>query len=82
MDFTRFFEHATDTKLAPYVGQLRQALAQVEPEKHGDYLRWLQAVADLPPVAVSQLALDQGLVTLGQIAAGHCGCRQHASIGN
>ncbi|RLU00774.1 tRNA 5-methoxyuridine(34)/uridine 5-oxyacetic acid(34) synthase CmoB [Ketobacter sp.] len=65
MEFDAFFDHAARTPLAPYGAALRSALAQVEPDKHGDFARWQQAVLDLPRVAISSLALDQAVVRAG-----------------
>ena len=66
MDFKAFFDNATRTSLAPFVPALRSALSQVEPDKHGDFSRWQQAVQTLPQVAVSSMALDQATVRAGE----------------
>ena len=66
MDFEAFFDHAARTSLAPFTAELRAALNQVEPDKHGDYARWQQAVQDLPQVSISSTVLDQSVVRAGE----------------
>ena len=66
MDFEAFFNHAARTSLAPFVPALRAALNQIEPDKHGDFARWQQALQGLPQVAISSMALDQGTVRAGE----------------
>ncbi|RLU03296.1 MAG: tRNA 5-methoxyuridine(34)/uridine 5-oxyacetic acid(34) synthase CmoB [Ketobacter sp.] len=66
MDFQAFYDHASRTPLAPFVPALRSVLSRVEPDKHGDFARWQQAVQDLPQVAIASMALDQSVVRAGE----------------
>ena len=66
MDYSRFFKHISQTRLAPFADHLSRMLAAVEPEKHGDYERWQQALNGLPPVPVSSMDFDESAVRVGQ----------------
>jgi tRNA (mo5U34)-methyltransferase len=66
MDFSAFYQHASENQLAPYLDHLRQTLQRLAPDQHGDYGRWQQAVAELPTVNISSMALDQSVVRVGQ----------------
>ncbi|AUM12626.1 tRNA 5-methoxyuridine(34)/uridine 5-oxyacetic acid(34) synthase CmoB [Ketobacter alkanivorans] len=67
MDYSRFFKHISQTGLAPFADHLSRMLAAVEPDKHGDYERWQQALNGLPQVAVSSMAFDASAVRVGQV---------------
>ncbi|MDY6919652.1 MAG: tRNA 5-methoxyuridine(34)/uridine 5-oxyacetic acid(34) synthase CmoB [Pseudomonadota bacterium] len=66
MDFSFFFQQAARSPLAPHLPALEQALAQVDPQRHGDYPRWCQALEALPRVAVSHFEFDQPVVRVGR----------------
>jgi len=67
MDYSRFFNHISQTGLAPFADHLSRMLAAVEPDKHGDYERWQQALNGLPQVAASSMAFDASAVRVGQV---------------
>ncbi|MCP5015003.1 MAG: tRNA 5-methoxyuridine(34)/uridine 5-oxyacetic acid(34) synthase CmoB [Ketobacter sp.] len=67
MDYSRFFKHISQTGLAPFADHLSRMLAAVEPDKHGDYERWQQALNGLPQVAASSMAFDASAVRVGQV---------------
>lgn len=66
MEFSAFYEHASQSQLAPFVDNLRHTLQGLEPDLHGDFARWQQAVADLPEVNVTSMALNQAVVRIGE----------------
>ena len=65
MDFSAFYEQAEQTALAPYIETLQARLQQWQPQQHGDFARWQQALDSLPQINISSVALDQPLVRVG-----------------
>ncbi len=66
IDFSPLLERWRGTELAPWADTLLDDIsAQFHAERHGDLPRWEQALASLPPVTPSSIALDADCVTVG-----------------
>lgn len=65
MDFTAFYQHIERSRLAPWAEEFRQVLSALQPEKHGDFARWQEALAELPDIKVREKVLNQPIVRAG-----------------
>lgn len=67
MDFSAFLDHASKSELAPWLDHFKAILAeQIDPQRHGDFERWQQALDHLPQVRLSSSAFDQPVVRVGE----------------
>ena len=63
--FRPFLEHLTQTRLAPWVEPLSDAVrARLGPRAHGDLARWEAALAALPELPPARTVLDQSCIGL------------------
>jgi len=74
-----FIELLTQSGLEDWQNHARDILdAKLFHGKHGDLPRWTQALADLPELTPSNIALDQDAVTIGN--ASDCNEAQHQAL--
>ena len=78
IEFNAFYQHLARSSLSPWLAHFQDALAQCNPEKHGDFARWQAALESLPQVTVSEMALKQAVVSVG--AAHDCDADTRADI--